>query len=191
MKKNSFRIILLCMLAAAMVFTLGACKKEETVENPKHETDYEGLLDVGINMPAPAGATDVEYAYYKVEGQPIMGEMEFELNDNEYCMRCVSTELTSIDIRKEDQSKLDAKKLKEKFGDISGMEYEWGTISVADVQNRNGYCAVTNDGVGIIVWLDVVPGFLYSLSAEEDATAALLTQVANSAFYPMQGDVQN
>ena len=44
-------------------------------------------------------------------------------------------------------------------------------------------------GGGKIVWFDPVPGLLYSLSMNSNASAEQLTELAVQLFSPAQGDV--
>ncbi len=72
-------------------------------------------------------------------------------------------------------------------GDISGLYCDWPAPQEAEVK----YCkaVVYCDGeAGYISWLDVAPGILYNLGMSKGASAEKLTELANLAFVPLQGD---
>lgn len=74
--------------------------------------------------------------------------------------------------------------------DISGMEdgkYE-NSSSV-----ELGWCAAeafwTEGGAGKLIWLDLAPGLVYSLTMDRGASKDALTEMAETLYTPAQGDV--
>ena len=74
--------------------------------------------------------------------------------------------------------------------DISGMEdgkYE-NSSSV-----ELGWCAAeafwTEGGAGKLIWLDLAPGLVYSLTMDTGASKDALTEMAETLYTPAQGDV--
>jgi hypothetical protein len=45
------------------------------------------------------------------------------------------------------------------------------------------------DGSGKLVWFDVVPGLLYSLTMSDGASQSALLDMAQQLYTPAQGDV--
>lgn len=74
--------------------------------------------------------------------------------------------------------------------DISGMEDQ-------DYENHSsvelGWCAAeafwTEGGAGKLIWLDLAPGLVYSLTMDTGASKDALTEMAETLYTPAQGDV--
>lgn len=179
--------ILVLLMAMMMTLAMCACGNdaaEETSEvaNPVHECTQQEMLEVtGMSLDAPEGATDVEYGYIENGEEPI-AEVEFEFNDIDYCYRAQSTGETSLGT--------DMSKAIETGSALAGLNYEFKAGALVDApQGREGIYAYNEGKAGFICWLDVVPGVLYSLSVEEDASIAALLDFAETVFVPMQGEV--
>ena len=101
-----------------------------------------------------------------------MGETSFTLDGVKYIYRIAPTYDTSPD-----------------FADISGVEETFDHQAQAEV----GWCparlAWNDGGAGKVVWFDVVPGQLYSLSVEVGASRESLMDLADQLFLPAQGEV--
>lgn len=189
------------LLASVMVIAMCACAKEEPTEdvgmpNPVHECTKEEMLKAtGMDIDAPEGATDVEYYYIDTDSDPI-AQVKFELNDEEFCYRAQTTDITSLvgEIKSgEDTSAEELQSSLEKAvatgAALAGLHYEWPTAASVDAPaGREGVYAISNDDEGFIAWLDVVPGVLYSLEMD-DATIDGLLDTAELVFVPMQGNV--
>ena len=182
----------IALTAIMMVFVLAACSSSQgqktggqQIANPMEESTQQGLVDAtGIDLPAPEGATDVKYFLYKVEN-PI-AEMRFTLNGKKANLRAQATSLTDLSI---DTTKAKSDQATYADFDISGMNYKWEAIGTQIVKDRPAICFVA-DKVGFIAWVDAVPGILYNLSMDEGATSETLTQMAEAAFAPVQGDAE-
>ncbi len=179
MKKSLLLLTLLLMVTA-----LSACSlfntQEAQEEKAEVESNYEGVLSAtGIDLPAPEGAVEVEYSYYNLD--PMMAEMDFELNGSDYTLRVQKSTLTSLEFSPDDQ--LDADALRENYGDISGEYYKWDAIASVVVQDCTGYYAVNNKHCAIVNWLDTTTGYMYSLCYdEENAVQDVVVQVADLVF---------
>lgn len=187
--KKYFKLLIIAVAMLFVVVALCACKsKKSEASNPMVETDYKGMVEAtGIDLPAPDGAKDAEYRYYKTD--PKMAEVEFELGDVEYTLRAQPTSLTSVAIAEEDIAKIDADLLRSKYGDISGIYCEWKSFATVLVSEREGYYAAGGE-YSIVNWLDAVTGTMYSLSTDEkDVTQQTIMDVATKSFKPMQGEV--
>ena len=74
--------------------------------------------------------------------------------------------------------------------DISGMQDQ-------DYENHSsvelGWCAAesfwTEGGAGKLIWLDLAPGLVYSLTMDTGASKDALTEMAETLYTPAQGDV--
>lgn len=178
-KKSALLLMMLLMVAA-----LSSCSlfnnQEVKEEKAEVESTYQGVLDAtGIDLPAPEGAVEAEYSYYTLD--PMMAEMDFELNGADYTLRVQSTTLTSLAFSPDDQ--IDADVLREKYGDISGEYYKWDAIASVVVNDCEGYYAVNNKHCAIVNWLDASTGYMYSLCYdEENAVQDIMMQIAERVF---------
>ena len=119
---------------------------------------------------APDGAKDITYnaVYYK---NLTIGETTFVWNDIKHTYRISST--IEID---------------EYFADISdfhlnGKEYN------SEVLWCPARITIDADGQGKIVWFDIVPGLLYSLTIDKNASKESLLYMANILFEPAQEQI--
>ncbi|MDD6816658.1 MAG: hypothetical protein PUE84_09450 [Firmicutes bacterium] len=74
--------------------------------------------------------------------------------------------------------------------DISGMEDgKYENSSSLEL----GWCAAeafwTEGGAGKLIWLDLAPGLVYSLTMDRGASKDALTEMAETLYTPAQGDV--
>lgn len=189
----------LTLLMAAGIMMLCACSsdkvdtQEETggatggVPNPLEESSEEGLIEItGIDLPAPEGAENVEYFYYRIE--PPLAEMRFTLNGTDAVLRGQPTDLTSFPLSGEEVlESIRNGEFPENAADISGMYYSWDYYSSQNIKGCEAQCFLQGDA-GIICWIDVVPGVAYSISMEYGATEERLLEMANAAFVPLQGN---
>ncbi len=72
--------------------------------------------------------------------------------------------------------------------DISGQEGDYTAVEPVMVAYCSGQLSLTADGAGKLLWMDIVPGLVFSLSTEGNASADVLSELANQLFIPMQGD---
>jgi len=119
---------------------------------------------------APEGAEDVHYNAFYLDDLPV-GETAFTLNGASCVYRIALTYEKGAD-----------------FADISGVEGGFAHQTEAEV----GWCparmAWNEGGGGKVVWFDVVPGQLYSLTVDSGATQEGLLELANALFVPAQGE---
>lgn len=120
---------------------------------------------------APDGATDVTYNACALDGLTV-AETGFTFGGVRYAYRTASTSEVDSD-----------------FADISGITDDGDVSASAEVSWCPARLYYTESGAGRIVWFDVVPGLLYSLSMDSGASEAALTGMAASLFVPAQGDV--
>ncbi|MGM9606242.1 MAG: hypothetical protein ACI3XJ_01915 [Oscillospiraceae bacterium] len=120
---------------------------------------------------APAEAEDVEYNAFTLDDLTV-GETSFRLDGVRYSFRTASTALIGED-----------------FADISGLDGPFQNNAAAQVQGRPAKLAYDEGGAGRIIWFDVVPGLLYSLSMDRGASESALVEMANQLFTPAQGEV--
>lgn len=200
--KNLIGKIAALSLAAIMVMSLCSCgaKEPETIEglaNPIVETDAEGLVQAtGIALDAPEGAEDVTYAYINQgEGENLIAQVSFSLNGKSYNYRAVSTSETVLVDATDPNEDLDKftesiHKGIEMGAQLAGLNYEdWNAETIVEIAARQGVYGQSHEDASFVAWLDVVPGFLYSLTAEDSVDQDTLLKTAESAFVPMQGEV--
>ena len=117
---------------------------------------------------APEGAQDIHYNAFSLDDLAV-GETTFTLNGAACAYRIAPTYDTSAD-----------------FADISGVEGNFAHHDEAEV----GWCPARLDwnegGAGKLVWFDVVPGQLYSLSVDAGASRESLLDLAGQLFAPAQ-----
>ena len=171
-------LIVLTILAALLLSACGGAAPEVTAEpaagipNPIHETDEAGLAEAtGISLPAPEQASDVNWSYIELTGEPPIAQMNFSLDGKRALLRAQATDKTDVS----------------ELSDISGLYYDWKMSAEDEV----AYCRAmihTNGEAGYITWLDVVPGVQYCLGMTEGASVQELVSLANAVFVPLQGD---
>lgn len=166
--------VLSIVLCFALVAALCACGKkmpepEEPavgMPNPMHEATQESILEsLGFNFQIPAGAEDV--SFYTIDGDPQIAQMKFTFDGDSYCYRMAATA---------------------EYKDIAGMYYEWANEEKAEVSYNEANCLWNDFEAGVILWYDIVPGIMYSLSQDSNATFDTLTIMANSLYEPLQGE---
>lgn len=120
---------------------------------------------------APEGAENVDYHVFRLNDL-VVGETTFTLDGVNYSYRIASTNA-----------------LDEDFEDISGTGEDYGNAARA----RIGWCSARlyydDGGAGKLVWFDVVPGLLYSLSMESGASEQAVMDMAGELYVPAQDDV--
>ena len=116
---------------------------------------------------APDGAEDVVISVFSLDGRTV-AETAFTRNGARWTYRTAPGDLELVDI-----SGLDGFAV-----NVSGK------VSYCDAQ-----LSYDEGGAGKIIWFDVVPGVEYSLSVESGASAEALSNMADTLFVSMQGDV--
>ena len=125
-------------------------------------------LDVTV---APEAAKDITYNAFLMDGLTV-AETTFELDGVRFSYRMAATA-----------------ELLEDFTDISGMAGPFERISAGEVAWCRAKINYTPDGPGRIIWFDVVPGILYSMSMDEGASDETLLALANELFEPAQDSI--
>ena len=125
-------------------------------------------LDVTV---APADARDITYNAFLLEGLTV-AETTFELDGIRYSYRMAATA-----------------ELLEDFTDISGMTGPFQRISAGEVAWCRAKINYTPGGQGRIIWFDVAPGILYSMTMDRDASDETLLELANALFEPAQDSI--
>ena len=122
-------------------------------------------LDVTV---APERARDITYNAFLLDGLTV-AETTFVLDGVRFSYRMAGTV-----------------ELLEDFKDISGMTGPFERISAGEVAWCRAKINYTPGGQGRIIWFDLVPGILYSLSVDQDASDQMLLELANELFVPAQ-----
>ena len=125
-------------------------------------------LDVTV---APDAAQDITYNAFLLDGLTV-AETTFELDGIRFSYRMAATA-----------------ELLEDFTDISGMEGPFERISAGEVAWCRAKINYTPGSQGRIIWFDVVPGILYSMSMDRDASDEILLELANELFEPAQDSI--
>lgn len=122
-------------------------------------------LDVTV---APESAGNITYNAFLI-GDLTVAETTFVIDGITYAYRMAATT-----------------EIAEDFADISGMEGPFGQNTEGEVFWCRAMLSFDEGGQGKIIWFDVVPGILYSLSAESGASADMLQNMAVQLFEPAQ-----
>lgn len=125
-------------------------------------------LDVTV---APEEATDITYNAFLLDGLTV-AETTFVLDGIRFSYRMAATA-----------------ELLEDFKDISGIEGPFEQISAGEVAWCRAKISYTEGEQGRIIWFDVVPGILYSMSMEQGASDETLLELANELFEPAQDTI--
>ena len=127
------------------------------------------VKELGYNVAvAPEAATNNTYNAFLLNNLTV-SETTFILDGIRYSYRIASTNEKSED-----------------FADISGTTIAYDNTLRTEI----GWCpaklSYTENKTGKIIWFDIVPGLLYSLSMENAATEESLLSMAHSLFTPAQ-----
>ena len=126
------------------------------------------VLGYDVNV-APAGAEDVTYGAVPRDGLAV-AYCEFTLNGIRWTYSMASTDQVTLP-----------------FQDISGLP-DYGTPEDAKILWCPASVSCDDSGAGKVIWFDVVPGLVYSLSTDTGASRDALLDMADTLFTPAQGD---
>ncbi len=130
------------------------------------------MVSLGYDVAAvPAGAEDVTYDAFELDGLTV-AETTFLLNGTRCAYRIAATYV-----------------IETPFADISGTDDAYAVQTSAELGWCPAVLSFTEGGSGKIIWFDVVPGLLYSLTVESGATEQSLLELASTLYTPAQGDV--
>lgn len=166
------------ILAAVLVMTcvLAACaqKSEQTagLPNPMVDSDPKGIMDrFGVEFGVPEGAKDVRYFIV----DDTFAEMQFNKDGIKYHARIQPAA---------------------EFTDISGIVGGWDVEDDCSLFGGRGQAKAMRVNSGeagtydTILWFDVVPGVMYSITANAaDLDGYDLQPMAETVFIPTQGEV--
>ena len=124
-------------------------------------------LDVTV---APDPAENITYNAFRKDGLTV-AETTFQLDGITYTYRMAGTS-----------------ELRENITDISGLDSSFDHVAAGNVFWCKAKIVFNDGGQGKILWFDLVPGILYSMSMDSGASEEALLQMANSLFVPAQGE---
>ncbi len=130
------------------------------------------LINLGLDMKVePEGAQDVLYHVFSL-GDLIVAETSFMWEGVRYSYRMASTS--------------------EIFEDLPDISETKGNYTV-EQKSEVGWCPAqlyyTEGEVGKVIWFDVVPGLLYSLTMDDGASEKMLLDMAETLYTPAQKEV--
>ncbi len=145
------------------------CLKANTSTLALLTTAKDIVEDLGYNVAvAPEGSSDITYNAFLLNDLTV-AETTFILDGIRYSFRMAATS-----------------EIAEDFADISGNTEAFDTYTTPEV----GWCpaklSFNENGEGKIIWFDIVPGLLYSLSMETNASEEALLTMAHELFVPAQ-----
>lgn len=124
-------------------------------------------LDVTV---APENAEEIRYNAFLLDGLTV-AETTFRVDGITYCYRMAATAAVEED-----------------FADISGLEAAFVQRTESQVFWCSAKLHFHEGGAGKIIWFDVVPGILYSLTMDSGASEEVLLDMATRFFEPAQGN---
>ena len=122
-------------------------------------------LDVTV---APDHAENITYNAFRIDGLTV-AETTFQIDGITYAYRMAGTT-----------------ELLENFTDISGLDDSFSEIAAGEVLWCRAKLSFDEGGQGKILWFDLVPGILYSMTMDSGASEEALLDMANSLFVPAQ-----
>ena len=162
--------IMLCLSLAACGSDNQNNNNDVNIPNPvKESSEQEILENTGIVFTLPEDAEDI--AYFIIdrgeEASPV-AQATFSWQGLQVQYRiCAASE----------------------YSDISGLYYDWANVLDWKVGGIcDGSVCYNAEGAGYCGWYDAAPGLLYNVSVTEKATSALLTDLADAVYVPVQGE---
>lgn len=138
-------------------------------EKPNTVTAEE-LLELGYSISIPDGAQYITYALLThPEYEAKMAEVTFRISETHYVCRIVATPSVDID-----------------FSDISDTELSYEKQFAAELQWCPARGCYNEGAAGKLVWFDVVPGLLYSMTMDRGASEETLLEMGLAVFSPAQ-----
>ena len=122
-------------------------------------------LDVTV---APDNAENITYNAFRIDGLTV-AETTFQIDGITYAYRMAGTT-----------------ELVENFADISGLEASFSEIAAGEVYWCRAKLSFNENGQGKILWFDLVPGILYSMTMDSGASEEALVDMATDLFVPAQ-----
>jgi hypothetical protein len=122
-------------------------------------------LDVTV---APENAENITYDAFLLDGRTV-AETTFRIDGITYSYRMAAT-----------------LELREDFADISGLNDSFAQNAETEVFWCSAKLSFHEGGQGKIIWFDLVPGILYSLSMDSGASQDALLSMASRLFEPAQ-----
>ena len=191
MKKKLLALTLALMVAFAFTACSGS-EEEQSSEtaNPITECSYDDMVSkTGIDIKAPDDAGDAVYSYIETD-TGLIAQVTFKADDVDYCYRCKSTDVTDFGGGSGDDPQGSFQTAMEQADELTGMNYQWNVSATSLVKDRDAVFGIKNaEKEGFVAWLDVAPGFMYSLSAKPATDGEALVKMAEKIFVPMQGEV--
>ena len=127
------------------------------------------LRATGLNVTvAPEHAENITYNAFRMEGLTV-AETTFQIDGITYAYRMAGT-----------------MELVENFTDISGLKGPFDRITAGEVYWCRAKLSFNEGSQGKILWFDLVPGILYSMTMDSGASEEALLDMAYSLFQPAQ-----
>ena len=127
------------------------------------------LRATGLNVTvAPDDAENVTYNAFRMDGLTV-AETTFQIDGITYTYRMAGTS-----------------ELRENITDISGMAGPFDQVAAGEIHWCKAKIIFNDNGQGKILWFDLVPGILYSMTMDSGASEEALLDMAYSLFQPAQ-----
>ena len=126
-----------------------------------------GIIGLDVTV-APENAENITYNAFLLDGMTV-AETTFQIDGITYAYRMAGT-----------------LELLENYADISGLNGSFEQIATGEVFWCSAKLSYNTGEQGKILWFDLVPGILYSMSMDSDASEEALLEMANSLFEPAQ-----
>ena len=127
------------------------------------------LRATGLNVTvAPDDAENVTYNAFRLDGLTV-AETTFQIDGITYAYRMAGTG-----------------ELPQHITDISGLDGSFDQVAAGNIYWCRAKVMFNEGGQGKVLWFDLVPGILYSMTMDSGASEEALLDIANSLFEPAQ-----
>lgn len=133
------------------------------------QTAHSILLSMGLDTTVvPSDAADISYDVFPLDDLTV-AETSFSLNEIRYSYHVAATGDVSLP-----------------FADISNRSGDYREHTSSQIDWCDAELYYTEGGAGKIIWFDIAPGLLYSVSMDTGASEQALLEIANMLFTPAQ-----
>ena len=163
------RFILFLLISTLVVIGFG-CEGDLSEEqgselpNPVKLSSYDEILEtLGMTLKVPEDAENVIYQIIDIENEAPIAEAIFKKGRTNCTYRVRSTSEPE---------------------DITGAYYDWTVTKEIEISYCSGEISFIEGEEGICLWYDTVPGLMYSIFVDTDASEEFLLEIANEVYIP-------
>ena len=165
------KIIMFLLISTLLVISFGCASdvsedQSSELPNPIRQSSYDEILEtLGMTLKVPEDAENVIYQIIDVEEETPIAEVKFRKGQTNCTYRVRSTAEPE---------------------DITGAYYDWTVTKEIEISYCSGEISYIEGKEGICLWYDTVPGLMYSIFVDMDASEDLLLEIANDVYIPAE-----